>query len=143
MRIVTLMVLMGCVACNTSGKTDGDKASGAIDKGGAPVPQVVEANQLGVDGKAPKNIDKAFDIEESKPADLDKAFDIEESKPANLDKAFDIEENKPADFNQNKIKTKGHKGKTPGAMPGGKTPGIKPGHPSGAKPYSPGPVNGH
>jgi hypothetical protein len=89
-------------ACTQTDTDSVENAAGALHKA-RPATKASKGALPAVDPAKVKNLDKAFDIEESKPADtknLDKAFDIEESKPAdtkNLDKAFDIEESKPAD----------------------------------------------
>ncbi len=106
-------------AC-TQADTDGvEHAGGALHKVRAPAKPSAAVRPATRPADA-KNLDRAFDIEESKPADtktLDRAFDIEESKPADtkhLDRAFDIEESKPLELDRMKTRPKGA---TPGAEP--------------------------
>ncbi len=96
--VVAALLTAGCTQTETEGV---ENAAGALHK----ARPAVKGSAVGPNTKPrnTKNLDRAFDIEESKPADaknLDRAFDIEESKPRDtktLDRAFDIEESKPAD----------------------------------------------
>jgi len=99
---VLLVAALLAVAC-TQTETEGvENAAGAIHK----ARPAVKGAAAGPSTKPrdTKNLDRAFDIEESKPRDT-----------KNLDRAFDIEESKPANLNRSK------------ARPGGATPGAKPG----------------
>lgn len=116
MKWTTFIALLGCAACHSSGE-DGAKRSGGVL----------------AEGPEPTKAAPTVTIETTpKTKDLDKAFDIEESRPADLDKAFDIEETKPTDVTSTKINPTPTKTKSPGKNPG--VPGV-------AEPYSPPPLD--
>ncbi len=154
MRTSFLVVAALLTAACTQTDTDGvENAAGSIHKvrptvkGAAVGPNVTPRDTKNLDRafdieetkpRDTKNLDRAFDIEETKPRDtktLDRAFDIEELKPANaknLDRAFDIEESKPLDgrgadraFDIEESKPANLNRSK--LQPGGATPGARPG----------------
>jgi hypothetical protein len=127
-RLALVAALFLGVACGQAGE-DAQPIGGAINA--LPAPTVQPVQKVAVpppptEAVVPTDLDRVYDIEETKPLEgIDRVYDIEETKPLEgIDRVYDIEETKPRELSQTgtdrTLDPQQPKVVLPGASPGGK-----------------------